>query len=79
MTTPGPFVTRFVMSLKKASLASALWSREIEPNSYRRDRITSSILANLITKVNKKVDYILYVSGGLNSMRCRYGGYHYTL
>ena len=47
------------MSLKKATLVSALRSREIELSSYRRDRITSLILANLITKVSKPQRFIV--------------------
>lgn len=42
------------MSLKKTTLVSALQLRENELSNYRRDRITSFILANLITKVSKQ-------------------------
>jgi len=41
-------------SFKRVKLTAALGIREIESSSYKRDRITASILANLITKVNKK-------------------------
>ena len=51
------------MSLKKATLVSSLRSRETELSSYRRDRITSLILANLITKVSKPQRFIMIYSG----------------
>ena len=54
------------MSLKKATLVSALQSREIELSSYRKDRITSLILLNLITKVSKPQRFITVIWTGIS-------------